>query len=81
MSSTQEFLFHCTYSIQLQKGLSGAQANNTKNLKGVTIDWITPPGQSLNPPIAWNVKIDCGFNHEHTGSLLCPAGLDWTDPE
>ncbi|KAG1736824.1 hypothetical protein EDD22DRAFT_982373 [Suillus occidentalis] len=24
--------------------------------------------------------IDHGFNHELTGSLLCPAGLDWNDP-
>jgi Family of unknown function (DUF6698) len=66
---------------KLQKGLSGAQADDTKGLKGVILDWITPPGQSLTPPIARNVKVDRGFNHERTGSLLCPAGLDWTDPE
>ncbi|KAG1763204.1 hypothetical protein EV702DRAFT_1182809 [Suillus placidus] len=24
-------------------------------------------------------EIDRGFNHELTGSLLCPAGLDWND--
>ncbi|KIK35319.1 hypothetical protein CY34DRAFT_17090 [Suillus luteus UH-Slu-Lm8-n1] len=28
-----------------------------------------------------NSKIDHGFNHELTGSLLCPAGLDWSDPD
>ncbi|KAG2058250.1 hypothetical protein BDR06DRAFT_980506 [Suillus hirtellus] len=28
-----------------------------------------------------NSKIDRGFNHELTGSLLCPARMDWTDPE
>jgi hypothetical protein len=27
------------------------------------------------------VKADRGFNHEITGKLLCPAGVDWTDPE
>jgi hypothetical protein len=66
---------------KLQKGLSGARADDTKGLKGAILDWITPSGQSLTPPIAQNVKIDRGFNHEHTGSLLCPAGLDWNDPE
>ncbi|KAG1718007.1 hypothetical protein EDD22DRAFT_988372 [Suillus occidentalis] len=27
------------------------------------------------------IHIDRGFNHELTGSLLCPAGMDWSDPE
>jgi hypothetical protein len=22
-----------------------------------------------------------GFHHERTGALLCPAGMDWSDPE
>ena len=66
---------------KLQKGLLSARADDTKGLKGAIIDWITPPGQSLTPPIVQNVKIDCGFNHKHTGSLLCPAGLDWNDSE
>ena len=66
---------------KLQKGLSTTRANDTKGLKGVILDWITPPGQSLMPPIACNIKIDCGFNHEWMGSLLCPAGLNWSDPE
>ena len=43
--------------------------------------WITPRGQSLVPPLARNVKVDRGFNHERTGALLCPAGLDWSNPE
>ena len=32
---------------KLQKGLSSAQADNTKGLKGAILDWIIPPGQSL----------------------------------
>ena len=68
-------------SFKLQKGLSSARANDIKGLKGAIPDWITPPGQSLNPPIARNIKMDCGFNHECTGSLLCSAGMDWTNPE
>jgi hypothetical protein len=27
------------------------------------------------------VKIDRGFHHERTGALLCPAGIDWSNPE
>jgi hypothetical protein len=50
-------------------------------LKGVVIDWITPKGQPLNPPLMRNIKTDRGFNHDLTGSLLCPAGLDWSDVE
>lgn len=38
-----------------------------------------PVGEPLNPPIGRNVKADRGFNHEVTGALLCPTGLDWSD--
>jgi hypothetical protein len=50
-------------------------------LKGAILDWITPRGQYLNPPLARNVKTDRGFHHERTGALLCPAGLDWSNTE
>ncbi|KIK11566.1 hypothetical protein PISMIDRAFT_19420 [Pisolithus microcarpus 441] len=63
----------------IQKGINGARADNTKGMKGAIIDWITPKGQSLSPHIPCNVKSGRGFNHEHTGALLCPAGLDWTN--
>ena len=66
---------------KLSKGTSGARGDDTKSLKGAVLDWITPRGQSLVPPLARNVKVDCGFNHERTGALLCPAGLDWSNPE
>jgi len=65
----------------LQKGASGARSDDTKSLKSAIVDWLTPPGEPLVPPIARNVKADRGFNHEITGQLLCPAGVDWTDPE
>lgn len=32
-------------------------------------------------PCASHIKIDHSFNHKWTGSLLCPAGLNWSDPE
>ncbi|KAI6013376.1 hypothetical protein BKA83DRAFT_96535 [Pisolithus microcarpus] len=63
----------------IQKGINGARADDTKGMKGAIIDWITPKGQSLSLHIPCNVKLGRGFNHEHTGALLCPTGLDWTN--
>ncbi|OAX33972.1 hypothetical protein K503DRAFT_479526 [Rhizopogon vinicolor AM-OR11-026] len=68
-------------SWQLTKGASGARGDDTKSLKGSVLDWITPKGQNLVPPLAHNMKIDRGFHHKRTGALLCPAGLDWSNPE
>jgi len=65
----------------LRKGASGARGDDTKSLKGAVLDWITPKGQALIPPLSRNVKSDRGFNHERTGALLCPAGLDWSNQE
>jgi hypothetical protein len=73
--------YHTSNISQLQKGASGARSDDTKSLKSVIIDWLTLPGEPLVPPIARNVKVDRGFNHETTGALLCPAGVDWSDQE
>jgi hypothetical protein len=72
---------HSLTSAQLQKGCNSARSDDTKGLKSAVIDWITPRDQPLIPPLARNSKEDRGFNHEATGSLLCPAGLNWSDPE
>ena len=66
---------------QIQKGASSARSDDTKSLKGAVLDWITPRGQPLSPPLTRNVKVDRGYHHEHTGVLLCPAGLDWSNAE
>ena len=66
---------------QIQKGANGARADDTKGMKSLIIDWITPKGQSLTPHIPRNVKSSHGFNHDRTGALLCPAGLDWNNIE
>ncbi|KAG1721105.1 hypothetical protein EDB19DRAFT_1898371 [Suillus lakei] len=47
------------------KGVSGARGDNTKTLKSAVLKWLS----------------DRGFNHEVTGVLLCPAGLDWSNVE
>ncbi|KAG1749185.1 hypothetical protein EDD22DRAFT_981850 [Suillus occidentalis] len=55
----------------LGKGASGARGDNTKTLKCAVVI----------PPLSRNIKSDRGFNHEVTGALLCPAGLDWFNAE
>ncbi|KIM72920.1 hypothetical protein PILCRDRAFT_81530, partial [Piloderma croceum F 1598] len=76
MEGSDEELSHIAELIQ--KGASSARSDDTKSIKGAVLDWITPRGQPLNPPLARNVKVDRGFYHECTGALLCPAGLDWS---
>jgi len=66
---------------QIQRGANASRADDTKGMKGTIIDWITPPGQVITPPLNRKMKFDRGFHHETTGSLLCPAGVNWDDPE
>ena len=67
--------------LQIQQGISSARSDDTKSMKGAVLDWIVPRHVPLNPPIARNVKTNCGYQHFVTGGLLCPAGLNWHDPE
>ncbi|KAF9473562.1 hypothetical protein BDN70DRAFT_899679 [Pholiota conissans] len=79
MTSSEEEVH--SIAAMLQKGASSARSDDTKSLKPVIIDWLVPYGQPLIPPIPRNSKIQRGFNHERTGALLCPAGVDWADKE
>ncbi|KAH6879973.1 hypothetical protein BKA70DRAFT_1378292 [Coprinopsis sp. MPI-PUGE-AT-0042] len=72
-TGSEEDVFHVAELIQ--KGSSTARADDTKGLKGVIIDWITPRGQNLEPPLMRNVKADRGFYHDRTGELLTREGL------
>ncbi|KAG2092132.1 uncharacterized protein F5147DRAFT_657752 [Suillus discolor] len=63
------------------KGATAARGEDTKSLKPVVIDWITPAGEAVLPSLPRNSKISRGFNHPITGHLLCPAELDWNDAE
>ncbi|KAG2740827.1 hypothetical protein P692DRAFT_201842410 [Suillus brevipes Sb2] len=63
------------------KGAAGARGDDTKTLKSAVLDWIVPQGEAIQPPLHRNSKIDCGFNHDLTGFLLCPVGLDWNDSQ
>jgi hypothetical protein len=64
----------------MQRGAQSARSDDTKSLKSAIIDWITP-GQPTLPLLTRNQKANRGFKHDVTGALLCPAGLDWSDPE
>ncbi|KAF6751500.1 hypothetical protein DFP72DRAFT_816427, partial [Ephemerocybe angulata] len=64
-----------------RKGAAASRGDDTKSLKSVIIDWITPPGGSLVPPLSRNIKTDRGYYHYTTGRLLCPVVLDWEDEE
>ncbi|KIM63176.1 hypothetical protein SCLCIDRAFT_1214486, partial [Scleroderma citrinum Foug A] len=79
MESSEEMV--TTMAELIQKGINGAWADDTKGVKIAIIDWITLKGQSLSPHIPRNVKSGRGFNHERTGALLCPTGLDWANIE
>ncbi|KAF8226633.1 hypothetical protein L208DRAFT_1300992, partial [Tricholoma matsutake] len=57
----------------IQKGISSARSDNTKSLKGVVLEWISPPSIPVRPPLSWNVKTNRGYYHPTTGALLCPA--------
>ncbi|KAG1792276.1 uncharacterized protein HD556DRAFT_1432645 [Suillus plorans] len=63
------------------KGAAGARGDDTKTLKSAILDWIAPKGAAIQPPLHRNSKIDRRFNHELTGSLLCPAGMNWNDSD
>jgi hypothetical protein len=58
-----------------------SRADDTKGMKSVIIDWIMPSGQALLPPLNCRTKFECGFHHKVTGSLLCPAGVNWGNLE
>ncbi|KAF7984187.1 hypothetical protein HWV62_15954 [Athelia sp. TMB] len=66
--------------VRLQKGVDKSRSEDTKGLKGVVIDWLVKPGESVQPPIFRNNKQERGFNHHLTGKMLCPVNWDWNDP-
>lgn len=54
-----------------------------ENLKMVTLllEWIVHQGKVLAPALSQNIKHDRGFQHDHTGFLLCPTIEDWNNQE
>ena len=64
-----------TNILQMQRGASGSCADDTKGMKGAIINWITPEGQTLNPPLNHRYKHDQEYQHHCIGALLCPTGI------
>ncbi|OBZ70778.1 hypothetical protein A0H81_09007 [Grifola frondosa] len=64
----------------IQRGAANARADDTKSLKDPILDWIGTPGEAFEPPLSRNSKVSRGYQHDVTGALLCPAGLDWENP-
>ncbi|KAG1783463.1 hypothetical protein EV702DRAFT_958917, partial [Suillus placidus] len=58
------------------KGAADTRGDDTKSLKSAILNWICLKEEPIQPPLHRNSKIDYGFNHRLTGSLLCPARLD-----
>ncbi|KAG2089638.1 uncharacterized protein F5147DRAFT_748332 [Suillus discolor] len=55
---------------RIGKGAAGARGDDTKTLKSAVLDWITPKGEAIQPPLHRNSKVDRGFNHELTGTKM-----------
>ncbi|KAF8227559.1 hypothetical protein L208DRAFT_1296371 [Tricholoma matsutake] len=70
-----------SHPLKIQKGISSIRLDNTKSLKGVVLEWISPPSIPVHPPLSRNVKTNRGYHHPTTSALLCPAGLDWNDAD
>ncbi|KAI0311282.1 hypothetical protein OF83DRAFT_1069090 [Amylostereum chailletii] len=69
--------------LELEYAANQARAARSEDGMGIReaiVNWLTPPGVALIPPIPPYSKIERGFNHPITGRLLCPAVLDWDDP-
>ncbi|KAH6913099.1 hypothetical protein BKA70DRAFT_1369812 [Coprinopsis sp. MPI-PUGE-AT-0042] len=74
-NGTEEDVFHI--ADLLTRGSSNARSDDTRSIKAAVIEWITPHGGVLTPPLQRNIKTDRGFHHPRTGELLCPVTLDW----
>lgn len=75
------FLYFLTLPdcLEIQKGVSTARSDDTKSLKGVVLDWITPQDTVLHPPLSLEHK-----NHlwilpccHRCSSLPCWSWLEW----
>ncbi|KAH9917568.1 uncharacterized protein B0H18DRAFT_958319 [Fomitopsis serialis] len=63
----------------LKQGIDGTCTSDTLSLKRVVIDWITPAGEALTPPLSKTTNKGRGFDHVITGQLPCPCELDWEE--
>ncbi|KAM5534199.1 hypothetical protein V8D89_012106 [Ganoderma adspersum] len=65
---------------RMQHGVGAARSDDVKGVEAAIVHWLADPEKGLVPPVAPNNMANRGFRHEVTGKELCPAGLDWEDP-
>ncbi|KAG1847428.1 hypothetical protein C8R48DRAFT_543442, partial [Suillus tomentosus] len=64
----------------LRQGADGARGDDTSKLKSLVSEWVNrefKPVSLVDP----DDKHSRGFAHDVCGRLLCPAELDWDNPE
>ncbi|KZP33887.1 hypothetical protein FIBSPDRAFT_1035853 [Athelia psychrophila] len=60
----------------LEFGRSGARSTDVSSFKAAINRWAT-----FDPPYDHSHKAYMGFRHQMCGQLLCPASMDWSNPE
>ncbi|KAF7971981.1 hypothetical protein HWV62_19323 [Athelia sp. TMB] len=60
----------------LEHGRSAARSTDVSSMKNAIHNWMT-----FTPPYSKTQKPWMGFKHETCGRLLCPPGLDWSNPD
>ncbi|KAG1820938.1 uncharacterized protein BJ212DRAFT_1265505, partial [Suillus subaureus] len=53
--------------------------DNTSKLKGLIPDWVNREFKP-NPPVNHRDRHCCEFINDTCGKLLCPTGMDWSNP-
>jgi hypothetical protein len=64
---------------QLKKGADGARGDDTNILKYSVATWLNEQQPPPYPLLLVGDKQGRGFNHDLTGSLLCPVDFNWLD--
>ncbi|KAF8437720.1 hypothetical protein L210DRAFT_3546765 [Boletus edulis BED1] len=64
---------------ELKKGADGARADDTNSLKHSVANWLNEQQPPPSPLLPVNDKQGRGFDHDLTGSLLCPIDFNWLD--
>ncbi|KAG1861829.1 hypothetical protein C8R48DRAFT_773919 [Suillus tomentosus] len=64
----------------LRQGADGARGDDTSKLKTLVSEWVNREFKPVSP-INHDDKHSRGFAHDVCGRLLCPAELDWDNPE
>ena len=72
-------LSHSVTMAQLKKGADRARADDANTLKHSAVTWLNQQQPPPHPLLLIDDKQGRGFNHDLTGSLLCPVDFNWLD--